>query len=427
MSRVAAELVSGLTVVLYMLASTGQVIHLLETWSLSGHDSPSGTKAARLAWELVVLLAMVAGALGVIFSFGSRDPALKVALLVPAPFCFARSMAVLLADRRLLRRSLTRFAALDAVRTYPDGIMYATVSGDVLVANDAMRDFLWGIGIAPDLTDASELWSRITLLATEGPAPNALLPSGARIAVGEKILMVSCDEVLLGRIRCNRFLALDVTQEEGANVRLEEVNATLERQGEDLRRDLAGVRQVAEGDALLRMRSHVHDTVGQRLSILHRYLEDGDMSAESFVRVRELVQSIPEALDETVRPDAATQLASLVDAFSLAGVDLEVEGFLPTDEKVAQSFVVIVREASTNAVRHGRARHVHVSLGETPDEWTLKIANAIDEPAFGGASLRHGTGMDSMTFSAEEVGGVLEWSAADKFVVSATVPRRWHA
>ena len=60
--------------------------------------------------------------------------------------------------------------------------------------------------------------------------------------------------------------------------------------------------------------------------------------------------------------EPAEQLGDIVHAFGLVSVQIDVEGELPNDARVAAAFLQIIREASTNATKHAQAHQVHVRL-----------------------------------------------------------------
>ena len=157
-------------------------------------------------------------------------------------------------------------------------------------------------------------------------------------------------------------MCLDVTESIAANNALVQTNRELEAAATELRARLADVDRAAEASAYLRMRSRVHDVVGQRLSILHRYLEMGKTDPASVDELERLLSSVMTDLRQDSGRDAAAELDAIVSAFSLVGVRVEVEGELPRRPEVAAAFVRVVREACTNSCRHAHAKRVFVNL-----------------------------------------------------------------
>ena len=89
------------------------------------------------------------------------------------------------------------------------------------------------------------------------------------------------DEVMVSGRLFERIIGLDVTEYAHAYDRLAQANHLLELAGQELQSQIEEVKKVADNAAYLRMRARVHDVIGQRLSILHRYLEEGRLDDES--------------------------------------------------------------------------------------------------------------------------------------------------
>ena len=275
----------------------------------------------------------------------------------------ARVTARVLDDKRRRVAQPARDAMAHAVQLLPAGVLCTGADGRVLFMNDAMRVRLAELGLPGDLADLGGVWEALEARARRGAGVDAILPEGLRLGVGaEQICLFTCGVSRMGGHACRWVAAVDVTERERVVAELAQATRALEEAGVELRASLADVDEVARNEALAAMRSRVHDVVGQRLSILHRYLEDG-ADEETFGQVAALIEGTAEELRGTGEPDAAAGLAGVVDAFALAGVEVRVEGGLPRDAGVAGLFVQVVRECATNAVRHGRARTVVVRMG----------------------------------------------------------------
>ena len=225
--------------------------------------------------------------------------------------------------------------------------------------------------------------------------------------------------------RGERILCLDVTESIAANNALVQTNRELEAAATELRACLADVDRAAEASAYLRMRSRVHDVVGQRLSILHRYLEMGKTDPASVDELERLLSSVMTDLRQDSGRDAAAELDAIVSAFSLVGVRVEVEGELPRRPEVAAAFVRVVREACTNSCRHAHAKRVFVNLKD-PDGPFARLTVA-DDGTGRPAPVREGAGIPGMRREIESVGGRLAVKRDHPFTVLAEVDVRGRA
>ena len=346
-------------------------------------------------------------------------------LVLDAVVMAGRVAATLVRDGRLRREGPERDAMAEAVRLLPEGVLcIADDDGRVLFANDAMRSCLAGLGLPADLADLSGVWDALEKRARGREGDGAVAGEGLRLEVapGNSRLFVRSESELRGR-PCSWLVAFDITEEERAAAQVAEVSRSLELAGDELRRALRDVDRVARNEALIAMRARVHDVIGQRLSILHRYVEDG-APASSFGQVAALVEGVSAELRAKVDPDAATELAAVADAFGLVGVEVRLEGVLPADQEVALLFVRVVRECATNAVRHGRARAVDVCMGKGVAEDGARCATLLvtnDGAACAGV-LRPGGGLTGMRTAAEAVGASFDVCAGPPFAVRVCAP-----
>ena len=171
------------------------------------------------------------------------------------------------------------------------------------------------------------------------------------------------------------------------------------------------------------MRARVHDVIGQRLSILHRYLEEGRLDDESLEQIDPLLRSIAADLRSGGDTEPAEQLGDIVHAFGLVSVQIDVEGELPNDARVAAAFLQIIREASTNATKHAQAHQVHVRLwqeGAEDDAVARMVVSNDGAPA--PVSYREGTGIPGMRHVTQNLGGSLEVHSTPPFTLAVSIP-----
>lgn len=382
------------------------------------------SRKAGMAPEVLLLFAATPPIVGLL------GPWVPLLFIFDATFFLFRTVLALAADIRRSRTNVSRLSVVEALSVLPEGFICADDKGRSLFMNDSMRATLTQLGYATDLSETKGLWEGLRRKAEEGSNPeDAVLPEGVRLQIAPwETRLFMLDDVSLRRRKYRRMVALDVTEEEAINAEMARVNRLLAVAYEELSESMRTVEDVAYGEAMLRMKARVHDTIGQRLSILHRYLEDEEPDRAQLARIVDLLVTIVEDLGEAESPDPAAELESIKEAFALVGVEVSVWGSLPCDDARAGALVRIVREAATNAVKHGQARHVSVSLQQGP--LLLRIANdGVASPcsralqaagqAIGGgaAGVREGTGFPSMRQAAAEIGATLRVSSTSPFTI----------
>lgn len=327
---------------------------------------------------------------------------------------------------RLLRMAdkldhvLTRVTPTRALQALDEGVLCVAQDGRVTFMNDSMREALGSMGLPGDLADQRHAWDRIESFARGNSG--SVSADGVRVAVASEgpVLFFTKRDMNIGPIHCDCIVAIDVSEDDRLRQANEQANEALERVGAQLAESLEHVQKVAEEDARLLVHSRVHDVIGQRMSILHRSLEAGDVSAETVEKMEPLLTSILDDLHGNDETDPRSAYQATLDAFKMAGLSYQVTGSLPEDPDVAGLFVRVIREASTNAIRHGQATCVWVRMSAGPSWHRIRIENdgVLPERKI----VEHG-GLSGMRRAASSLGGTLEVAVGPRFTLTVTVPR----
>ena len=109
----------------------------------------------------------------------------------------------------------------------------------------------------------------------------------------------------------------------------------------------------------------------------------------------------------------ATLLADMTDTYRRLGITLTITGSLPRNLRRARAFAAIIREALSNAVCHGRANAVDITLSERQ----LRIR----DNGIGCSHLRPGGGLTGMMRRVNELGGRLRITPSPHFELDAQI------
>lgn len=337
----------------------------------------------------------------------------------------------------------TAASVAEAMNVISVGMLVTDGHGGSLFMNDAMRSELEGFGFPTDLGNLSQVWEDVRAYAVTlhdlGVKGDALSHPPLATASERMLLLAPDGRVILALLeppadgrRGTRAFSLDVTRLIEAARSLSSANDALEQANAELNEQLASVRTVARQAAFLRMRANVHDVIGQRLSLLQRYLDAGRVDEQTLAQLRDLMESVVHDLRETSRATPAKSLDDIVAAFTLVDVHVVVRGELPCDPAASNALAQVTREACTNACRHAQAQTVWVDLGEEEREglrWATLAIHDDGDPSGVGAGgsagfIREGTGMAGMRRAVERLDGTFSVRPGPPFTISARIPLR---
>ncbi|MFD4786225.1 sensor histidine kinase [Streptomyces sp. NPDC058459] len=192
--------------------------------------------------------------------------------------------------------------------------------------------------------------------------------------------------------------------------------------------------RLAVAEERLRFGRDLHDVLGRNLSVIslkselavqlarrgrpeavEQMMEVQRIARESQREVREVVRGYREA-------DLTAELAGAKGVLGAAGIECAVraeDALLPVPVQSALAWVV--REAATNVLRHGDARHCAVELVTGKDHVVLTVEN----DGAGEAAGSGGSGLAGLRERLAAVGGTLTAGPAgeDRFRLQARVPR----
>ena len=189
-----------------------------------------------------------------------------------------------------------------------------------------------------------------------------------------------------------------------------------------------------------RIAREIHDGVGHlltRLLLQVKALQVVHRDAPGVVDdLTTLDDGLDEALDSMRRSvhalsDEGEELATSLNLLGLrcgiATVSVDCSTDTEPPAAVARCVVAVVREALTNAARHGKARSARVAVTDYPAFWQVTVDNdgivpAEGEPAAAGRG-GSGLGLRSMTERVEALGGRVRITPRPRFTVFATIPK----
>lgn len=121
----------------------------------------------------------------------------------------------------------------------------------------------------------------------------------------------------------------------------------------------------------------------------------------------------PDALEEQSLPDAIHAILGHLDGGRLREVRLDLSSELPVIAGPTRTELLqIIRESASNALRHGAATRLEISLAPLPDGERLRLVVRDDGRGFDPAAVTRGHGLDNLAARARNLAATLDIDSA---------------
>ena len=182
----------------------------------------------------------------------------------------------------------------------------------------------------------------------------------------------------------------------------------------------------------LRVATDVHDLQGHHLQVIALQLElaerlmakDPDAALDQLRLARESVDAARQGTRDLATRFRSVplrdELANAVDLLRAAGTVAEATVDAEVDRAPASVLGPVIRETTTNVLRHGGGRWARLSLTRAGRAWRYEIAN---DPASDATESADGSGLEGIARRAAEAAGTVEIERGrQEFTVVVTVP-----
>lgn len=286
-----------------------------------------------------------------------------------------------------------------------DGIAFSNKFGKITYINSSLKSVFEKLSIS----SYSRMNEIVKKLFSLGQTQGRIVSQKTVIVVADgRSYKFSFDKLAF------QILCIDVTEEERL-MRVAEQNKSLQQVANaELTENLKKIDEIQRQKELLLVKGHIHDNLAQKLSILHMYTLNNNLCDLTDLKKMLLsLEVLPESGKET------SSLAQQKRILKSIGVDLQVEGKLPRQKTISDFAKKMIKEASTNAIRHGKASSIWAKIEDQTNVVRVSVSNDGTKPS----DVVFGTGLSVLKKMAESLGGKLEISSGARFDVVATIPK----
>ena len=217
-------------------------------------------------------------------------------------------------------------------------------------------------------------------------------------------------------INNNEIITFDITEEYKLHQKLNGQNKKLKENNKKILLSIDNIEELEKEKNLLKLKNKYHDILGQNLSILQQYLNKENITQENFEEIKFMIQKMFIDIEDT--DDTNAHLENLIKIHKKNGTDIIIDGKLPQNKETAKVFFEIIREATTNAIRHSGSSKVFVNIKETLEETYMIITNDGRKP---NEFITENQGIKDMRRKVKKLGGMFYISTVPEFSVNISI------
>ena len=217
-------------------------------------------------------------------------------------------------------------------------------------------------------------------------------------------------------INNNEIITFDITEVYKLHQKLNEQNKKLKENNKKILLSIDNIEELEKEKNLLKLKNKYHDILGQNLSILQQYLNKENITQENFEEIKFMIQKMFIDIEDT--DDTNANLENLIKIHKKNGTDIIIDGKLPQNKETAKVFFEIIREATTNAIRHAGSSKVFVNIKETLEETYMIITNDGRKP---NEFITENQGIKDMRRKVDKLGGMFYISTVSEFSVNISI------
>lgn len=217
-------------------------------------------------------------------------------------------------------------------------------------------------------------------------------------------------------INDTEILAYNIDEEYKLNLKLENQNKEIIENNKKIIYIINNMEYIQNEIQSQKLRNKFHDLLGQNLSILHQYMIQKESKVVNLDDIKFMIEKMFTELEDT--NNTKIDLENFIKVHQNAGTQISIIGKMPKDEKKAKVFFEIIREATTNAIKHAGSNKIHVNIIENQKNCKMIITNNGLKP--NGTIVEH-DGISGMKRKIKELGGEIIIYSTNEYKIEVMV------
>ena len=321
---------------------------------------------------------------------------------------------IVIKERNKRQNIITRSSIKESIDKLDSGLCFAYQSGRVILANHIMTELCYSI-LGRDLQNANIFWKALAsgevkedvVCLRKGEKPSFKLSDGKVWTFGHSII----DNIIQLSAADTTYLQKLTDELQEKNNELKAINSRLVAYGEE-------VDELTRSKERLETKINIHRSLGQALLVTRHYLIDSTRDEKVPFDIWEKNIAM---LSMEIEQPSEEPFEMFIKAAKTAGVDIEINGQLPSREETNNLFALAAAESLVNAVRHADANAMYITFTEEHDMDMVSFTNNGTRPE---SEITEGGGLGALRKKTERIGGIMKVCHNPEFALIISIPKK---
>lgn len=337
-------------------------------------------------------------------------------------FTLAYTVWILVHVYRHKSSMITVSSIREGADSLPMGLCFSKPSGQPFLVNRKMEELSHSLcGTA--LQNAEQFWETVSLGDLTSRAQRCQIANGFVVILpNESVWSFERQVIHVGNEDVTQLTATDTTDLYLLRAKLNRQNDALQRVNTRLILYGQNVEVLTKSRERLAVKIQIHDSIGQNLMRTRYYLTQ-ELDSSQIDNMEDILQkwnhTVAFLKGEASMEKHSNALDHLVEAGKSAGVDVMIEGELPSDSDLTELIAAAGAEALTNAVRHAGATRLMLHVSCTSTSCTAVFSNDGRVP---GPVFREGGGLQGLRRRIEDRKGTMSIRVEPEFILTISLP-----
>ena len=286
-----------------------------------------------------------------------------------------------------------------------EGIAFFNTFGQITYINQSLKDILKKLNISSFSLGSDIISSLLNYSLTKG---RYISENSFIIHLEDKSYKFSFDQPL------TQIASNDITKEEMLTMEMMNKRQQLFKNNEELTLKLKSIANIQREKEILTMRGHLHDDLAQKLSILHMFILNDE--SNNLVELKNMISMFKINPEEAYKEEDVNDLIHIL---AEVGIKLSIEGEYPKEVEIQKFLNKVIKETTTNAIRHGKANNILINITNDNKNYFFSITNDGIIPE----NIAYGNGLNSIIREIEQFNGSIKIATNSCFKITLNIPK----